>query len=394
MIDIAQAQQEYVVGLRRAFHQNPELRWGEEKTIQTIADELEDIIDMQTIGYAVIDTCGDYTGGIAIDLNFDPSFDRILFRSDIDALPIQEKTGLDFVSQVPGVMHACGHDVHPAILLGALRAIVQNKLKPKRNLRFVFQRAEENPGSEPNPKSGGKTLVEEKVLEGVSHAFALHIWAAGEPGVFYSRPGAFLGNSDRWRIKITSTGGHVARPHAGTNALRVMHAIQTMLNENVQRPHGPFVPISLEPTILKAGTATNVMPSEAELWYGVRTLFDQQKRVEFFDFLEHRVRTYLESVPGTTVEFQRVFGHPALFNSESNYKGIEMVLAQAGEKLQEHEPILGGEDFAYYLQQVPGCIVMLGAKQEGSGDHHSPTFNPDESVFWKGVLFWLILACS
>lgn len=388
LTELAKEQQEYVVRVRRHIHENPELRWEETETLQFIEDQTH----IMTVVKRYLNGVHRPFGGTWFDIIFDPSFDTILFRADVDALPIQEETGLEFASKIPGKMHACGHDIHAAMLLGFLRALANPEIEPKHNLRIVFQRAEENPGSEPNPKSGGQTLVEEGVLAGISRAYMLHIWRSGNAGVFYSRPGALLANSDRWKIMVKTSGGHVARPFAGTNALRVTQAIQNTLDSVATRILASHEPISIEPTILQSGTATNIMPSHAELFYGVRTMLGPENRAGFFARLEDIVKKVVKIFPNAEVSFERIFGHPMLFNNDEEFARTRKILSENDEELSLHEPVLGGEDFAYYLQKIHGCAVMLGAHQEGSGDHHSPTFNPDESVFWKGVLFWLLLA--
>jgi len=327
-------------------------------------------------------------GGIWTDFVTNPKYPWLLFRADVDGLPIEEKTGLLFASKNNGKMHACGHDIHSAMLLGAIRAIVSGQVVPCYNLRFVFQRAEENPITE----SGGLKLVNEGVLLNISRVFGLHIWATGETGVFYSRSGALLGNSDRMQITITTTGGHVAQPHNGVNALRVAQAIMNSLEGFYNRTLGPVEPATLEPTILNSGTASNVMPAAAVLWYGVRTMLESKNRDQYLDILEGQIQTIVTGFPGASVKINRILGHPALHNTAEDVEKVYTLLGSLGQKVQEHQPILGGEDFAHYLKNRPGAFFMLGANQPGCGDHHMPSFNPDEAVLWRGILFWLCLA--
>lgn len=389
LIEKAKMMGNYVVDVRRRIHKYPELRWQEERTMQLIVNEV-DPMDNENI-----DICGRVaSSGLWYDITIDPSFDRLLFRADIDAVPVNEATGLDFASQNDGVSHACGHDTHITMLLGALKAMTDQNIIPTHNLRFVFQRAEENPGTDPNPESGGHCLVREGILEDISEAYALHILATGKGGIFYSRPGPFLGNSDRVKMTIASSGGHVATPHQGINALRIAKEIMNTLEGLPNRILGPFEPATLEPAILKSGSGSNIMPAQAELWYGVRTMLNANARDEYLKKIEKEVRAVVDKFPEAAINFDWILGHPVLINNPANFNKIAARLKQAGQNVEEHEPILGGEDFAYYLQGRPGSMWMLGASQENCGDHHQPIFNPDESVFWKGVLFWLLLATS
>ncbi|MBI2637224.1 MAG: amidohydrolase, partial [Parcubacteria group bacterium] len=333
-------------------------------------------------------------GGMWVDITYDYTLPRIILRADVDALPIQEATGLPFASRNSGVMHACGHDTHAAMLLGAFKTLVENDLPTKHNLRLVFQRAEENPI---DGRSGGKTLVEEGVLDGISAAYALHIWATGEPGVFLSRPGPMLANSDRFKITVTCTGGHVAFPHRGSNAIDIATDIHVALRGFDTRFLGPNEPTSFVPAISNAGTGSNIRPSEAEIWYAVRNVLGPKTRAAFHQAISEQVKAVVSRYPDATVACEPIYGHPALANSPASYEHVNAVLQAAGEKTGLEELHMGGEDFAHYLELqggVPGSMWLLGAAQEGSGDHHTPTFNPDESVFWRGVMFWLLLATS
>jgi amidohydrolase len=393
---IAQNQQDFVVSTRRDLHEHPETRWKENWTLEYIIDEIETMSHVKSPLSADV---GEWDikqlrGGLVIDLTINSSLSRILFRADVDALPIQEETGLPFASEVSGKMHACGHDCHAAMLLGAMRAIASGAVVPTQNIRFVFQRAEENPGTPPEAISGGDMLVQEGVCDGVSSAHMLHIWARGEPGVFLSRPGVFLGNSGRIKFAIKTTGGHAAHPHTGFNALWITHRIQNALDRFAAVNLPPTEPTALEPVILKAGTASNVMPAEAELWYSCRTMLPRDDHARFMDAVESEVQAIVNRSPGSSVEVTKINGHPSLINDTEDFARVRGILERAGEEVEIITPQLGGEDFAHYLYRVPGSAWMLGANQNGCGDHHTPIFNPDESVLRKGVLFWLLLATS
>lgn len=263
-------------------------------------------------------------------------------------------------------------------------------MAPKHNFRFVWQRAEENPLTQ----SGGHKLVEEGVCAEISKAYGLHIWATGQPGVFLSRSGGFLANSDRLKIVVHCTGGHVAFPNHGSNAVDIGIDICQGLKGFDTRYLGPSEPCSLVPAIFQSGTGSNIRPSQAEIWFAVRNVLPLEARQQFHLALKRVVDHVVAGYPDATVQVKSIFGHPALINTPESFNEVSGLLRNAGESVEVHEQIMGGEDFAHYLNAVPGSFWLLGAYQEGCGDHHTPTFNPDESVFWKGVLFWLILATN
>lgn len=385
LVSIAKGMKDYVLRVRHHLHERPETRWETQQTREFIVQQIREMHYEPTRE----------DGGICVDVG-PANSGKILFRADFDALPVQEKTGLECSSVIDGKMHACGHDTHVAMLLGALGAIAAGKVQPVRPIRFLFEDAEENPGTAPRPESGAECMVKAGVLKNISKAFALHVWCSedGEPGVFLSRPGPVLGNSGRVFFKIKTSGGHVARPHAGVNALRVMLAIQKRLSSFVARHFNPVHPYTLEPAILHAGTGSNVMPAEAEAWYGFRTMLPRQEHERMAEVLLEEIREIAESMEAKVIETKAIHGHPALINTPDVYQSVKTLLTGAGQEVREIEPIMGGESFAHYLREVPGCQFMLGAHTPGSGEHHAPTFNPDESVLWKGVLFWLLLATS
>lgn len=387
IIAVAQSMQPYVVEVRRALHQHPEIRWEEKWTLAYIWDQLE---DFKLDGLHIYQM----KGGLIVDLTVDESTPaRTLFRADVDALAVTEKTDLPFASQIPGMMHACGHDTHAAMLLGAIKAITEGKVKPTHNIRFVFQRAEENPLD----LSGGHALVIDGVLRDVTEAHALHIWATGTTGSFIGRPGNMTCNSDRVKITVTCAGGHVGMPHIGENAISIGCDIVTSLRRFAARTVNANQAISLEPAVFNAGDAkkSNVMPSSVEIWTACRTYFLPKEQQAFHDKLKAHVTNVVAQYPGATVTTEIIPGHPVMTNSAGVYESDVALLKSAGQVTESMEPELGGEDYAWYGESqggVPSCMWMLGANQPGTGGHHAPTFNPSEEVLWRGTLFWLLLA--
>ncbi len=387
LAELAKGIENYVLKVRRALHAHPETRWETPWTRGFITQELV------TMGFDPVET----ESGAVLDIYVPGATERILFRADFDALPVPEETGLPFESMVTGKSHACGHDVGVAMLLGFAKAISMGKVQLTKNLRLFFQDAEENPGTAPRPESGAEVAVAEGVCDGVSRAYALHIDNLHDAslGVFRSRAGAMLGNSGRIYFKVKSSGGHVAEPHAGVNVLRACNAIMNQLSTFIARRFNPVQPATLEPAVLKAGTGSNIMPAEAEMWWGFRTMLPRSEHEAMAALIETEICYIASYMDAQITDVKLIHGHPSLLCDSQLYEETNMLLAAAGEQIAEIQPLLGGEDFAHIAMQVPSVMYMLGARTENSGgSHHAPNFNPDESVFWRGVHFWLLLATS
>ena len=330
LIKIAKEQEQFVINTRRDLHKIPEIGFEEEKTISYIKDIFDDI---------QIHEVTELKGGLMLDFIKDPNLPLILFRADIDGLPIQENTNLPYSSQHPGFMHACGHDTHAAMLLGAIKAIMHEDISLTRNIRFIFQRAEENPS--PERDSGGHSLVNEGILKGVSEVFALHIWALGKKGVFMSRPGRMFANSDRLKINITCTGGHVAMPDKGSNAIDISYDIYNYLKGAGLRLLGANQPLSMMPAICNSGTAGNIMPASAELWYSSRHFLKPDEKQKFYQQVAEGIEERVKLFKGASVKVEFRTGHPTCSNSVKQFNETAVLLKNAGQEVEEMEfPII------------------------------------------------------
>ncbi len=314
-------------------------------------------------------------------------------RADFDALAVEEQTNLPFSSEHPGLMHACGHDIHTAWLLTTLKILVESDLVPIYNLRFIFEDGEENPITPP----GAVHLIKNGALENVKEIYGLHIWANPdiEPGTFCSRFGPFLANSGRLGIYLKASGGHVARANEGVNCRRISHEIYKIIMEFTDKhlEGTANTDYAVEPTSILAGEpdgkSSNIMPSQLQDWWGIRTFLPRKKHEKFMKKLTDKIRK-VGTQMGGEVKFKIISGHPALINRAQTVERIQQILQQNKQPVNiNHPPILEGESFAYYLEKVPGSFWMLGAWQEGCGEHHQSTFNPDSNQFGKGVLFFL-----
>lgn len=382
--ELAQESQNYTINIRHALHEIPELGWKEEKTIALILSEIDKISQDSKVPM----TCKKNAGGIWVDLNFHSNRERILYRADIDALPIQEETHLSFSSKHPGLMHACGHDCHAAMLLGALKAFTSGKVLPYYNLRLVWQRAEEVG----TIQSGGSKLVEEGALEGISYCYGLHISSTETSGKFISRPNAIMCQAGQLQVEISCSGGHVMQPEAGSNAIDIMTEIHTALRGFELRTLGPNERISFVPSISKAGTVCNIRPDHGEMWYAVRNFLTEKRLDHFISSIRKRVESIIQSYPHAHLsKFVYFPGYPPLFNDPQNTQFVKTLLDKHFQTTKN--PLMfSGEDFSYYLQDRIGSYWLLGAQKGKQTEHHTSEFNPDEGVLWQGIVFWLLLA--
>lgn len=383
----AEAMSEYAISIRRKIHQTPELRWKEDQTLKMIEAEVREAMKNNKNGpRATIEMR--FTGGLVIDVQGEGA--SRLFRADVDALPLTEATAVPYKSKTAGVMHACGHDAHAAMLLATLKAIIEGRVHPKRSLRFVFQRAEENPIDE----SGGARLVREGILDGVDEVYGLHVSQSSPPGTLLSRSGPILANSDRFKVKITCSGGHVANPEKGINAIDIVSDIHVSMRGFDRRFLGALEPCALVPSVSNAGLAPNSMPAEAELWYSVRHYLSPERRDGFSAAIRKQVETVVSNYSGAKAEYEYMKGHPALINAPEVFERTSVLLKNAGLKVEEHRQDFAGDDLAYYLQKRPGAYWALGVHKDGGGGLHTPKFDMDENALKTGILFWMLLSIN
>lgn len=378
IIDEAKKIQDEIVNWRRNLHQIPEIGLELPRTAAYVAKELDEI------GV-------DYKSNIAGSgiLGFIEGVEEgktILLRADMDALPIEEDTGLPFAS-TNGNMHACGHDAHTAMLLGATKILNKYKDKIKGNVKILFQPGEEGPG-------GAKPMIEEGVMDNpkVHAALGLHIGGifeevnTGQVGISYGRTMACL---DSFNIKIIGHGCHGALPNLGVDPIVISSKVISALQTIVSRELSPTNPAVVTTGILKGGTAYNVIPDFVEIAGTVRA-FDQNTREKIAFSIESIVEGITKGMHGD-YEYDYTFGYPPLVNDDNFTKEfVDTVKKVVNEKdiIELIEPTMGGEDMSYYLQMVPGTFFFLGGLNKEKGmiyPHHNPKFMIDEDVFWKGT---------
>lgn len=364
---------EWIRDIRRKVHQQPELAFKEEKTAELIAKKLKKLgIKYQT---GIAET------GVVGKLIVDENAPTVAIRADMDALPVTENTGLPYSSRNPGVMHACGHDGHIAIVLGA--AAVLKKNPPEGNVVFIFQPAEEEQG-------GAKPMIEHGVLDGVDVIFGGHIerhYQVGEIGI---KAGIHTSHVDAFVIKIIGKGGHAARPHLAIDAVLIASQLIVTLQSIISRQIDPIHPSVITIGYLKSGTVDNVIAEKATMKGTIRTT-DEYIRSEIIEKIR-KLASSMAILYGAEIKVEMKPGYPPIVNEER----VSKFAVQVAEKLLGKDntiaipyPSLGGEDFAYYLQQIPGCFVRYGAAKEGheTASSHSPNFDFDEEALRIGTAY-------
>lgn len=374
--------EEQVNGMYRFFHTFPRTSWNEMDTIIHLQAMIK------TLGSRVpLLVSRDTKNGLVVDMVIRPGEPFIVLRADLDALPIQEATGLLHASRYPGVMHACGHDAHSAMLFGALSAIAQGHVNVNRNLRFFWQRGEES------PNSGAKNAIASGVLDHVERAFGLHVWPDMPVGVFQGSAGPMFAQVGRLEVKVTCRGGHAmdADVVSATDVLADLNQEMRILNKHHLDPDKTRFCCTMN----HAGDAFNVKPAEGTAMYSWRDHLSQTERERDIQKILATVRIAEQLNPGATITAEMKWGCPVLNNDGEAMSWLDDRLEATGlGKLMPFKPFMGGEDFAYFTLQVPSMYTMLGAHAEGSGPIHSPTFQTNEDALPHGVAYWLAIATS
>ncbi len=365
-------QKNLIINTRRDLHRIPETAYTEKKTSAYVAEYLKkEGLDIQT-GIAQF--------GVVGLMELARPGKTLMIRSDIDALPVTEETGLPFSSTHKGAMHACGHDGHMAMVLGA--ATVLNKVKDKLNgnIKFLFQPAEEGPG-------GAKPMIEEGVMENpkVDYSIGCHLWPAVPEGNIGVKAGPLMAAMDRFDLKIIGRGGHGAMPHLCVDALEVGNQVVNALQRIVSRQMNPLQPAVVTIGSFHAGKTFNIIAGEAEMCGTTRT-FDRDIWSSWPERMEKIIRGVCESM-NAEYELKYTQGYPPTINDESMTEVVRRCAKDVvgGERVIEPEPTMGGEDMSFYLEKSKGCYFFLGVGREGCASLHNPKFDLNEDVLLTGV---------
>jgi len=372
MLKQATALQEWLTNTRRRIHQHPELGFQEVETSRLVARTLGELgIHTQTgVGKTGVIGC----------LGQGPP--TVALRADMDALPIQEENDVPYRSQVPGVMHACGHDAHVSCLLGAATLLVQDP--PPGQVRLLFQPSEEAQDEE--GRGGAMRLVEAGSLEGVDAIFALHCFADLEAGRIGLRSGPVCAAVDTAHINIFGQGAHGAYPHRGVDPILLASQVINALHTIVSRRIRPIDPAVITVGTIHGGTAANIIPQEVTFSVTIRS-FDPQVRQTLR--LEIERACGIAQVLGGDFGLRMVEGYPPTVNDEAMTALARQVGAEllGADRVVTVEPTMGAEDFSHYLTQVPGCFFRLGSgfPDEQPRVGHNPHFDIDERALPVGA---------
>ena len=365
----------YIIEIRRELHKHPELAFEEKWTHKFISKELK-ALSLYPVNINKT--------GIIVDIG--KGNNKIGLRADMDALPINEENELPFKSINNGVMHACGHDTHMAMLLGAAKLLTLNSVE--RPVRLLFQPSEERtPG-------GAKGMIEEGALEGISEIFGIHIEPELEIGCLEIRPGPMMASPDEMDIKITGTGGHAAEPHKTND---VIYATSLFINEIqglVSRKSEPTKPVVISICSIHGGSTYNIIPTNVRLKGTVRTI-DKESWQNIPQWIDDILKGISLSY-GIEYELLYKRGYPILKNDEKKTKKLICIAQEIFKNIEiMDDPVMGGEDFAYYLEKIPGSFSFIGGANKKKGIYsklHTPHFIIDEDALPMGAALLYALA--
>ena len=368
---LAHAQHAELVNIRRHLHENPELGFEEVATAQYIADYLAGL------GLEVTRQVAK-TGVVALIRGVQPG-KTVAIRADMDALPIQELNEVPYKSKHPGKMHACGHDAHVAAAIGAARILWELRDQINGNVKFIFQPAEEAPG-------GAEPMIAAGVLENptVDAIIGGHVWGGLESGIIEVMSGPTMASSDIIRLKIIGKGGHAAQPHTTIDPIVIASEIVGALQKIVSRQTDPFESVVISICSFHAGDVFNVIPHSAYLEGAVRTL-NNELRQELPQKIEKIIKGITEPY-GATYELDYYLGYPVTVNDPGVTETVRRaaISVLGGDKVRvAARASMGGEDYAYFLNKVPGTYIRIGTRNPEKGicqEMHHPRFDIDEAV--------------
>ncbi|MBB6020745.1 amidohydrolase [Paenibacillus sp. JGP012] len=364
---------EELTAIRRYLHRNPELSGEEKETTAAIRGWLEKegvrLADEYTLRTGLIAEVGQTEGPV------------VALRADIDALPIQEQTGLEFASQIAGRMHACGHDAHTAILVGAARLLKQREARLPGRVRLIFQPSEEK-------ATGARQVIQSGALDEVQAIFGLHNKPDLRVGTVGIREGALMAAADGFVVKVEGVGTHAAVPEAGIDpivvASHIVTALQAIVSRNVSAQESAVISV----TKIHSGTAWNVIPEEAVLDGTVRT-FDEKVRALIRERF-NQVVSGVAAAYGTRATVRWIQGPPAVVNDELLAENAVQAAQQLGLNTVRPLPSPAGEDFSFYQKEVPGLFLFLGTS--GPHEWHHPGFDVNEQALPLGAHLLAALA--
>jgi hippurate hydrolase len=375
--DEAAAIADDLTALRHALHREPEIGYDLPRTQQKVLDALA--------GLPLEVSTGEKLTSVTAVLRGDQPGPVVLLRGDMDALPVTEATGEPFASLTDGVMHACGHDLHTAMLAGAARLLSARKSRLPGSVIFMFQPAEEGGG-------GARLMIDEGVLDAAGErpvaAYAVHVMSGMlDRGVFATRPGPALAASDAINVTVRGRGGHASRPHASLDPIPAACEMVTALQALVTRRFDVFDPVVVTVGSIHGGTARNVIPDEATFAATARSYSPESRkrlREETLRLVQNIARGH-----GLSVEAEYAEGYPVTVNDAAEAAFASAAAAHvfgADRAMTTAHPLTGSEDFSFVLEQVPGAFIMLGACPAGTDPRTAPSNHSAIAMFDDAVL--------
>ena len=381
-IEDAKSYSEWVINLRRKFHECPELKYEEYETSSIIRDTLDALKIKWQHPVAKTGVVG------IIGSGKEPC---VAIRADMDALPVLEENQTSYKSKNHGLMHACGHDCHMAMLLGAARLLKLREAELNGTVKLIFQPAEEG-------GAGAKVMCEEGALENpkVSKIFAMHVTPGLPSGVIAGNSSTILAGLDLFEVEIVGKSCHGAYPHQGIDPIVVAAKIINEIQTIVSREINPFESAVVTVGSIHAGTAANIIPEKVTLTGTIRSF-----SMDSLDYIKNRFKTIVEMISKAnqcTANIKYLLpGFPPTFNDHETWEQVKIITEKliGKENVRLLKPAMGGEDFAYYQQKIPGCLVFLGVAptntKEFYGLHHSK-FQVDENALYIGSSWYASVA--
>nr|WP_238649789.1 amidohydrolase [Paenibacillus piscarius] len=373
-----------MVKWRRHLHRHPELSYQEKETSAYVAARLTELgIEIRRSGSGY---------GLTGVLKGGQSGSTVVLRADMDALAITEESGREYASGNPGVMHACGHDGHTAMLLAAAAYYSARRGELRGEIRFLFQPAEEVcPG-------GAVGMIAEGVLEGADAVYGLHLWTPMPIGTVGSAPGPLMASADEFFIDLTGRGGHGGMPHRTVDSIVAGAALVTALQSIVSRNVDPLCPAVVSVGTIQGGSAQNIIAERCRITGTVRA-FDEETRMLIRRRIEEMAASIAEA-HGAKAHVDYLMGYPPLVNDEAEYGRFARVAPQAlgeGAQVILMEKIMPAEDFSYYVKEIPGCFIFVGAGNPDKNavyPHHHSQFDFDEDAMLYGLKLLIAMADS
>ena len=377
ILDDAAAISTEIAELRHSIHREPEIGLDLPKTQRKVLAALD--------GLPLEVSCGQSLSSLTAVLRGARPGKTVLLRGDMDALPVDERTGVPYASQLPGVMHACGHDLHTAMLAGAARLLSARQAELAGNVIFMFQPGEEGNG-------GARHMIAEGVLDAAgerpSAAFALHVASSVLPlGLVASRAGTAMAAADTLHVTVRGRGGHGSQPHLAADPIPAACEMVTALQTMVTRKFDVFDPVVVTVGTFHAGTTDNVIPDDAAFVATVRT-FSPQSRDRIRDAALQLIRQ-LAAAHNLAADAEFVDGYPVTVNDQAEFGFAEQTAGELlgdGRFLTAPFPLTGSEDFSYVLEQVPGAFIMVGACPGGTDPATAPYNHSAEAIFDDAIL--------